>query len=502
MLPKIKTWTEPVGRLAASIWAKVPTFNNTAPKVRANNLGQVSNIQHQLVSFQQSFKSLKSGQEVREENKLFELIKKAFPIANSVNPLYKHTYIQFERLSFAQKHPNNTLLTSAVYLRHCSTRDAFRYSIRRNFTCGAGAKIINNAATVNGSLSQFYAKPFAALPNKLGTRWMEKQDIKDRIMRDVTNKKDSECEKKTTKNSEKTTSFNMFNLRNVMPFGTSVAKEMPFCEKTNEDDESESDDSQVIYQESFNSSSILVTATQIQMSVKLCPLDVESLVGGSFNSMITIMNNPINEDQQLDSLIDKTRNIPLDSAFIRNLDDIFQARYNHILNVLTILRLLLGHGKFEVKIMNGELRVLFPVGMNKGEVEHMLRRLAIDVHSPNFVLVEEQVEQAVPADVNGLSDILSRLESAMGSSFASENFNVFTISPPEFADNTTDDEYDEVELSPSRQTVLPNEDRYHFSNPNGVSPVVDFLSELEHLANSRSIRWPNKGFDVDKFSRY
>ncbi|CAG8543576.1 3348_t:CDS:1 [Paraglomus occultum] len=488
MLPKIKTWTEPVGRLAASLWAKVPTFNNTAPKVRANNLGQVSNIQHQLVAFQQSFKPHKSGQQVREDNKLFELIKKAFPIANSVNPLYKHAYIPIERLSLFQKHPGNTLLTSAVYMRHCSMRDAFRYSIRRNFTCGA--KAINNAATVNGSLSQFYAKPFAALPNKLGTRWMEKQDMKDRIMQY------EEFEKKATKSSveasKKTASFDTFNLRNVVPFGTSVVKELPACEKANEDVESEFDDSLVVYQESFDDSPVLVTLTQIQMSIKLCQLDVESLVSESIDSMITIMNNPINNE---------TRNIPLDSAFVRNLNDIFQTRYNHILNALTILRLLLGHGKFQVRIMNGELRVLFPVGMSRDEVEHMLRRLAIDIHSPTFVLVEEQVEQVVSTDVDGLSDILSRLESVMGSSFASENFNVFTISPPDFADSTSVDEYDEVELSSSRQTVLLN-DGYHPSKPKGVSPVVDFLNELDHLTNNRSIRWPNKSFDVGKFSRY
>ncbi|CAG8561275.1 11962_t:CDS:1 [Acaulospora colombiana] len=333
---------------------------------------QVSEIQKQFSNVNIYNNSVKT-QEVRLRDFIFE----NFAIFKSFIPLPEPVPITFSRTPLRICKPQRIGLTSNyAFSQSVGTRNMFCNSGARNFS-SAQTAVFNNSFNNGGVvLAKLGFKPFSALATKTGALWTPSPDnlgknvnpsefvglkidvgrklFQSKGIFDAVQKQESDEHK-----HNKPLIVRRTNIKKSSRKNKTVAKTMETTEN--------SSDVQVYM--SFILSPPLFWENSISMESSFSSIN-------SFAGVVSHLMRNVSMHQ-----MDR-----LDPLFIENLQEHAEIQYNHMMEVISILKILQTHGGYEIKVFDCELRVIFPRGMTVVEVEDLLQSSGIDLESPHFEL--------------------------------------------------------------------------------------------------------------------
>lgn len=425
MWKKLKALAEPLERLLTTLETKGGLKSNTTHKGGALQFTcfNKQQVQKPVNNFANSNKSIA---QTRLFNFLFEnfSILKAFSLQPAPKP------VVFSRTPQHFRKPQGFgIISQHAFLQPAGTSNIFGRGVR-NFS--TTQPLLNNG-TGSGSavLAQLSLKPFTTFSSKSGSLWFQKQESLNQ-----NNKESGDINKRTAKNKEKAMGRKYFILSNNKGIPDIVKNSNIIEENTNKrivrrsNIKNLSETSKAVE----NTPEVLVNDSekvQVYMSIMLS----SSICWNNDNS--TSMSNSTNSTNSINSTIsyllqNKNNSVSQKTglqlnSLVRHLQETAEMQHEHMMKVISILGALLQHDDFDVEINGCELRINFPRGMRKIEIENLLQSLSIDPNSPHFELEEFVFDESIA--ISPLTDENDDMQLPDPNNYYSDN---------ELAETTTD----------------------------------------------------------------
>ncbi|CAG8588581.1 17616_t:CDS:1, partial [Acaulospora morrowiae] len=378
MWKQLKALAEPLERVM-TLWVKGPKANSTATGTSQLTIFTKQPVPEIQISFSQVsfYNSVKAQQQTGLRDFLFE----NFTIFKSFTPLPAPVPITFTQTPLRVCKPQRVgLITNHVFLQPAGTRNVFCNNGARNFS-SAQTTMFNNGFSSGGVvLAKLGCKPFSALATKTGALWARVPDNSNPSANpsEFVGLK-IEAERKLFQSKgifdavqkQETDEYKHNNPRVVRRTTIKKSRKNKTVAKIIDQEITEKINDQV-YMSFMLSSSLFWDFNESSISMEnSC---------SSINSIASMLSHMIRKKNV-------TTMNKLDLSFIENLEEHEEIHHNHMMEVISILKILQTHGVgYEIKVFDSELRVNFPRGMTILEVQDLLESLGIDLESPHFDL--------------------------------------------------------------------------------------------------------------------
>ncbi|RIA89340.1 hypothetical protein C1645_772753 [Glomus cerebriforme] len=447
MLKNVKALVEPLERLMTTLGTRGPKSSTTThsgghSQITCFTKQQVSEIKQITVNnFSNSTKTL-------EQTSLRNFLFENFSIFKTFSPQPVPIPVVFSQTPLRVCKPQRFgIISQHAFLHPAGSRNIIGRCGNRNFSSFQPA-IINNGTGGGGTvLAQLGLRPFFAF-SKSGSLWFQREEGLDNnkfvgIKRSKVERKKETIGRKLFVQSNDKGIFeivkNFEDNKNVprVVRRSSIKKSLEKNKVIENDPEVFIDDNEnvQVYMSIILSSSIFWNIDDNSTSA--------SNSTNSINSTTSILSYLL---QCRNNTVSQRHNSRLNSSFIQHLQEIAEMQHDHMMEVISILGALLQHDDFEAKISGCELRIYFPRGMQKIEIENMLQSLNIDPHSSHFELEELIFDKNIEI-----------------SPLTGEGFNMQLPEPNNsYFDNTT------IDFSPSS----PGYEFLSYSSSSDSSPVL------------------------------
>jgi len=389
-----------------TLGTKGPKSNTThSGQITCFTKQQVSEIQKQIIvnNFANSNKSL-------EQTSLRNFLFENFSIFKVFCPQPVPIPVVFSQTPLRVCKPQGFGIVSQHYFLHpAGTRNVIGCRIR-NFSTIQPAMLNNSTSSGGAVLNQLGFNPFSVFASKSGSLWFRKEEVLDNnkvggIKKlQKTEKKKKETGRKFFVQSNDKGIFEIVKNSDIIEDNKNKPRVIrrSSIKKQSEKDKAVETVPEVFINDSEN--------VQVYMSIIL-----SSSVFWNFDDNSTLMSNSTNSVNSTSSVlsyllqrrnnsVSQRPNSQLNSSFVQHLQEIAEMQHDHMMEVISVLGTLLRNGDFEVKISGCELRINFPRGMQKIEIENMLQNLGIDPNSPHFELEEiffgKRIELSPPTNEN------------------------------------------------------------------------------------------------------
>uniref|UniRef100_A0A1D1YK36 UPF0426 protein At1g28150, chloroplastic n=1 Tax=Anthurium amnicola TaxID=1678845 RepID=A0A1D1YK36_9ARAE len=395
MWKKAKALVEPLERFATSWGAKGPKSNTTHSGGNSQitsftkQTKQVSEIQKQITvnNFSTSNKAL-------EQTVLRNFLFENFSIFKVFSPQPVPIPVVFSKTPLRVCKPQGFgVISQHFFSRPAGTRNLIGHAGARNFSTIQPTMLNNCTGSGGAVLTQLSFKPFSAFA-KSGSLWFQREEgldnnkfnygIKKQKVK-VDKKKETIGRKLFVQNNNKGIFEIVKNSDIVDDKNKPRVVRRSSIKKSLEENQVVENVPELIFND--------IEDVQVYMSIILSSsifwnLDDSTSMSNSTSSVNSNTSVLSYLFQHRNDPISQRRNSQLNSSFVQHLQEIAEMQHDHMTEVISILGTLLRHGDFEVKISGCELRVNFPRGMQKIEIENMLQNLGIDPNSPHFELEE------------------------------------------------------------------------------------------------------------------
>ncbi|CAI2164273.1 4839_t:CDS:1 [Funneliformis geosporum] len=391
MLKKLKALVEPLERLLTTLGTKGPKSNTThngGTQFTCFNKQQVSDLQKRkpVNNFVTSNKSV-------EQTRLYNFLFDNFSICKAFSFQPVPSPVVFSRIPLrVHKQQGFGIISQHAFLQPVGTSNIFGRGVR-NFSTIQPVMLNNGTSTSSAILAQLCFKPFTTFSSKSGSLWFQKQESLNKNNQELSN-----INKRTTKKKEKEMG-RQFLVLNSNKGISDIVKDSKIIEdntnrriacRSNIKNLSETSKTVEKSPEVFvNDSESIQVYMSIILSSSICwNNDYSTSMSNSTNSINSTIGVLSDLLQHKNNSVSQKPGSQLNSSLVRHLQEIAEMQHNHMMEVISILGALLRHGDFGVEIYGCELRVNFPRGMRKIEVENLLQSLSINPDSPHFELEE------------------------------------------------------------------------------------------------------------------